>query len=257
MSAIYALGIVLLCLMVLVGGKQGWRSFLSLLLNFGFLFFAIVLIEFHVPPMFVTATTGITILAITIFMGEDDLRTTVTAFYASLIVLAILILLILFVSRWSMVQGFGTEDSDDLEGMSILIGISYLKVSVTAIVISTLGAIAEAAMAISAGLTEILETHPQISNSRLVEGGMGIGRQIIGTTLNTLFFGFFGGFLSLFIWFAGLHYSFGMIFNNKIFVAELIEILISFLGVLLTVPITSLVMVKRRNRVIDKTAETK
>ena len=69
MSAIYAVGIVLLCSMVLVGGKQGWRSFLSLLLNFGFLFFAIVLIEFHVPPMFVTATTGITILAITIFMG--------------------------------------------------------------------------------------------------------------------------------------------------------------------------------------------
>ena len=29
MSAIYALGIVLLCLMILVGGKQGWRSFLS------------------------------------------------------------------------------------------------------------------------------------------------------------------------------------------------------------------------------------
>lgn len=257
MSSITALGLVLLCVMVLVGGKQGWRSFLSLLLNFGFLFFAIVLIELHVPPMFVTITTGVIILAITIFMGEDDLRTTVTAFYSSLIVLALLIFLIVFISHWAMVQGFGAEDSDDLEGMSILIGISYLKVSVTAIVISTLGAIAEAAMAISAGLTEILETHPQISNSRLIEGGMGIGRQIIGTTLNTLFFGFFGGFLSLFIWFAGLHYSFGMIFNNKIFVAELIEILISFLGVLLTVPITSLVMVRRRNLLVDKSTETK
>ncbi|MCI1975198.1 MAG: YibE/F family protein [Limosilactobacillus sp.] len=257
MSTIYALGLVLLFLMVLVGGKQGWRSFLSILLNFGFLFFAIVLIEFHVPPMFVTAVTGITILAVTIFMGEDDLRITVTAFYASLIVLLILIILIFFVSHWAMVQGFGNEDSDDLEGMSILIGISYLKVSVTAIVISTLGAIAEASIAISAGLTEILEVHPKINNSRLIDGGMAIGRQIIGTTLNTLFFGFFGGFLSLFIWFAGLHYSIGTIFNNKIFVAELIEILISFLGVLLTVPITSLVMVKRRDQVIDKSAETK
>ena len=83
MSAIYALGIVLLCLMILVGGKQGWRSLLSSLLNLGFLSFAIVLIEYHVPPMVVVATTGITILAITIFMGEDDLRTRVTAFYAS------------------------------------------------------------------------------------------------------------------------------------------------------------------------------
>ena len=245
MSAIYALGLVLLCLMVLVGGKQGWRSFLSLLLNFGFLFFAIVLIEFHVPPMFVTATTGIIILAITIFMGEDDLRTTVTAFYSSLIVLVILIFLILFISHWAMVQGFGAEDSDDLEGMSILIGISYLKVSVTAIVISTLGAIAEAAMAISAGLTEILETHPQISNTRLIEGGMGIGQQIIEYRRQRQ------------MCIRDRHYSFGTIFNNKIFVAELIEILISFLGVLLTVPITSLVMVKRRNQVIDKSSETK
>ncbi|MBD7895344.1 YibE/F family protein [Limosilactobacillus sp. Sa3CUN2] len=257
MSSINALGLILLLVMFLVGGKQGFRSFISLLLNFCSLFFGIVLIEFHVPPMFVAVVIGITILAITIFMGEDDLRTTVTAFYASLIVLTILLFLIFFISHWAMVQGFGTEDSDDLEGMSILIGISYLKVSVTAIVLSTLGAIAEAAMAISAGLTEILETHPDISNSRLIEGGMGIGQQIIGTTLNTLFFGCFGGVLSLFIWFAGLHYSFGTIINNKIFVAELIEILISFLGVLLTVPITSLVMVKRRKEVVDKSIETK
>lgn len=70
MTTITALGIVLLILMVAVGGKQGWTAFLSLILNFGFLYFAIVLIAFHVPPLFVTITTGIIILAITIFMGR-------------------------------------------------------------------------------------------------------------------------------------------------------------------------------------------
>ena len=69
MSTITALGLVLLVLMVLIGGKQGWTAFLSLLLNFGFLYFAIILIAFHVPPLFVTVTTGIIILAVTIFMG--------------------------------------------------------------------------------------------------------------------------------------------------------------------------------------------
>jgi uncharacterized membrane protein len=257
LTTITALGLVLLVLMVLVGGKQGWSAFISLLLNFGFLYFAMVLVAFHVPPLFVTLTTGVTILAITIFMGEDDLRTTVTAFYSSLIILAILLLIIIAVEHWAMVQGFGTEDSDDLEGMSILIGISYLKVSITVTTLSTLGAIAEAAMAISAGLTEVLDQHSGISNRQLMHSGMAIGRQIIGTTFNTLFFGVFGGFLALFIWFAGLHYSFGTIMNNKIFVAEMIEILISFVGVLLTVPMTSWVMIRRRPKIskLNKTGE--
>lgn len=257
MSSITALGIVLMVCMVAVGGKQGWRSFLSLLLNFGFLFFAIVLIDFHVPPMFVTLTTSIIILAITIFMGEDDLRTTVTAFYASLIVMLIVLALILIVTHWAMAQGFGQEDSDDLEGMSILIGISYLKVSVTATILSILGAIAEAAMAVSAGLNEVLTNYPDVDNRRLISSGMSIGRQIIGTTLNTLFFGFFGGFLSLFIWFLGLHYSFGMIMNNKILVAEAIEVLISFIGVLLTVPVTAWVMTRRRDAIVDNQVKQK
>lgn len=256
MTTITALGLVLMILMILVGGKQGWSAFLSLLLNFGFLYFAMVLIAFHVPPLFVTAVTGVTILAITIFMGEDDLRTTVTAFYSSLIVMAILIAFIILIEHWAQVQGFGTEDSDDLEGMSILIGISYLKVAVTLTSLSTLGAIAEAAMAISSGLTEVLENHPAISNSRLIKSGMAIGRQIIGTTFNTLFFGVFGGFLALFIWFAGLHYSLGTIMNNKIFVAEMLEILISFIGVLITVPMTAWVMTKRRGKLVDRSGES-
>ncbi|MCH1928324.1 YibE/F family protein, partial [Shewanella sp. C31] len=70
--------------------------------------------------------TGVIILAITIFMGEDDLRTTVTAFWASVVVLLVLVVLIYLVEHWAMAQGFGLEDSDDLEGMSTAIGISYL-----------------------------------------------------------------------------------------------------------------------------------
>ena len=252
MSSITALGLVLMLLMIAVGGRQGWSAFLSLLLNFGFLFFAIILIAFHVPPMMVTLMTGVIILAITIFMGEDDLRTTVTAFWASVVVLLVLVVLIYLVEHWAMAQGFGLEDSDDLEGMSTAIGISYLKVIITTATLSTLGAIAEAAMAIAAGLTEILVEHPDLSDNRLMQSGMEIGKQIIGTTLNTLFFGFFGGLLALFIWFAGLNYSFGTIVNDKIFVSEIIAVLISFIAVIVTVPASTMIMIWQKHRGIDK-----
>ncbi|MDD7321866.1 MAG: YibE/F family protein [Limosilactobacillus mucosae] len=257
MSTITALGLVLMILMILVGGKQGWTSFLSLLLNFGFLYFAIVLIAFHVPRFFEPLTTETFFLALTFFWGEYQKKTTVTAFYASLIVMGILLLLIIGVEHWAMVQGFGPEDSEDLEGMSILIGISYLKVAVTTTILSTLGAIAEAAMAVAAGLTEVLNAHPDISTAQIMKSGMAIGGQIIGTTFNTLFFGFFGGFLTLFIWFAGLHYSFGTIMNNKIFVAEMIMVLTSFIGVLLTVPITAWIMGLRKKTIVDSFSENK
>lgn len=113
--------------------------------------------------------------------------------------MGILLLLIIGVEHWAMVQGFGPEDSEDLEGMSILIGISYLKVAVTTTILSTLGAIAEAAMAVAAGLTEVLNAHPDISTAQIMKSGMAIGGQIIGTTFNTLFFGFWRFFNAFYL----------------------------------------------------------
>lgn len=245
MSAIIVLGLVLLVLMVLIGGKQGLQSFLSLLLNFGFLFFAIVLMAFHFPPIIVTLITGVIVLALTIFLSGTNDDTSRLAYIASLLVLFILVLLIIPVEHWAQVQGFGLEDSDDLEGMSLTIGINFLDIAISTAILSTLGAIAEASMAIASGLEEIKEQHPEITPHRLFFDGIYVGKQIIGTTLNTLFFGLFGGSLSLFVWFHGLSYSLGNILNDKVFDAEFVIILFSLIGVILTIPITSLVMTEQ------------
>ncbi|MBW1605217.1 YibE/F family protein [Lactobacillus sp. Sy-1] len=245
MSTITGLGLILLVLMVIIGGKQGLQSFISLILNFGFLFFSIVLIAFHFPPLIVTLVTGVIILALTIFLSGTSDSTSQIAFVASLVVLGLLVLLIIPVEHWAQVQGFGLEDSDDLEGMSILVGIDYVQVAITTAILSTLGAIAEATMAIASGLDEIIEQHPHIQAKRLFMDGVLVGKQIIGTTLNTLFFGLFGGSLSLFIWFAGLHYSAGSIVNDKVFAGQFVIILFSLIGVIITIPVTSLIMAQQ------------
>ncbi len=69
MGTITALGLVLLISMVLVSGMQGLQAFLSLLFNFGALFFAIVLMAFHLNPIVVTLVTSVIVLAMTIFLG--------------------------------------------------------------------------------------------------------------------------------------------------------------------------------------------
>jgi len=248
MSTITVLGVVLLGLMTLIGGKTGAPAFLSLIMNFGLLFLAVVLISWGFPAMGVTLVIGTIILAFTIFFGEDNEMAARPAYIAALIVMVVLILVIFPVENWIMAQGFSLEDSEDLEGMSLAIGVSFIGVAVAEAILSTLGAIAEAGIAIAAGLSEIIEQHPKVTTKRLYIDGISIGKQIIGTTFNTLFFGFFGGFLALFIWFSGLHYSFGSVINNKIFVAEVLMVLFALIGVILVVPVTTWVVTIEHRR---------
>lgn len=248
MGTITALGLVLLVCMVAVGGGQGLQAWLSLLFNFGALFFAMVLMAFHFSPVIVTLVTGVIVLAMTIFLGGSDNRSTMIAFYASVLVLILLVVIIIPVEHWAQIQGFGPEDSEDLEGMSTVLGISFIDIAISTAILSTLGAIAEAAIAIAAGLAEILEQHPKISLKNLQGAGFRVGAQIIGTTFNTLFFGFFGGFLALFIWFARVHYSMGEILNDRILVGEILMVLFSMMSVIATIPLTTWAMVAEEKR---------
>ncbi len=96
-----------------------------------------------------------------------------------------------------MIQGFGNENNEDLEGMSLLIGIKFSDVITSTMIISSLGAVAEASIAVSTGIQELIETTPDLDLTKLFSHGYEIGKEIIGTALNTLFFGFFGSFLGL------------------------------------------------------------
>lgn len=242
MGTITALGIVLLILMLLVGGSKIIGSYLSLIINFGILFFSVVLMSFGLSPVIVSIVASVVLLAITIFWSNSSDRTTNVAFLSSLIVLVILIGLIILIENWALVGGFGVEESEELEGLSLLVGVNFNQIAIATIILSSLGAISEASIAIASGLDEIIEYNDNLLPKRILVNGQQIGKQIIGTAVNTLFFGFFGSSLALFIWFAGLHYSLGQIINDKIFVSELIAILVALIGIVIIIPVTTYVM---------------
>ena len=60
--------------------------------------------------------------------------------------------------------------------------------------------------------------------------------------MNTILFGLFGSFLPIFIWYMRLNYSLFEILNDKLFVDEFLIIVYSFIGVLLTVPLTTILL---------------
>ncbi len=85
---------------------------------------------------------------------------------------------------------------------------------------STIGAITDVAISLTSPMREIFLHHPSISRKELFLSGLSIGKDILGTNTNTLFFAFFGGYLALLLWFKDhLSYSIGEMINSKVFSA--------------------------------------
>ena len=138
-----------------------------------------------------------------------------------------------------MIRGFGEEEIEELGAYSLYIGVDFVKIGASVIIMSTIGAITDTAVAISSPMREAFHHQPSISRKELFTFGLGIGKDILETSTNTLFFAFFGAYMALLIWFKDLSYSVGEIFNSKIFSAEMITIFCWGMGVALVIPITA------------------
>jgi uncharacterized membrane protein len=253
MNALIVLAAILFLLMTLIGGKKGARSFWALFFNFGVLIITVIIMnDPAIDPIILTLIACTVISCINLFYINEVNSKTKTAFLSTIITTVILLLFIVIVTKSAMIQGFGEEEMEELSIFSVYIGVDFVKIGASVIIMSTIGAITDAAIAISSPMREIYYHNPSISRKELFTSGLSIGRDILGTSTNTLFFAFFGGYLALLIWFKDLSYSAGDIVNSKIFSAEMITILCAGIGVTLVIPITSGItayfLVKTKNK---------
>ncbi|ETI69858.1 YibE/F family protein [Neobacillus vireti] len=240
MNVLVWLGIILFILMRLIGGKKGTRSFLAIFLNFGVVLISILFLTTpKVNPIIFIVVACIVISCINLFYINEVNSKTITAFISTLVTIVILLLFIVIVAKKTMIQGFGEEEVEELSIFSLYIGVDFVKIAAAVMIMAAIGAITDTAIAISSPMSEIFLHHPTISRKELFTSGIRIGRDILGTSANTMFFAFFGGYLGLLLWFQVFSYSFGEIVNSKIFNAEMISILCAGIGISLVIPITS------------------
>lgn len=240
MNVLVVLAGILFLLMTLIGGRKGVRSFFALFFNFAVIMITVILMnDPNIDPVILTLIACVLISCINLFYINGVNSKTKTAFLSTIICIVVLLLFIIFITNKAMIQGFGEEEIGELGMFSLLVEVDFVKIMVSVIIMSTIGAITDTAIAVSSPMREIHYHHPDISRKDLFLSGLAIGRDILGTSANTLFFAFFGGYLALLIWFKDLSYSVGEIVNSKIFSAEMITILCAGIGVTLVIPITT------------------
>ncbi|MCT1226782.1 YibE/F family protein [Lactococcus lactis] len=235
MNALLILLILLIVLMLIVAKKDGLRNLIGLTFNFIAIFVLITLISWGFNAIAVLIVLSVIILANAIFMSADESEVTLIAFKTSIIVVLSLLILALIIQHFGQFQGFATEDVDELENLSLNVGLNFSNVAIVVMVISMLGAVAESAMALAASLSEVVEQDENMSLDQFKNQREIISQQILGTAANTLFFGVLGATVGLILWFVRLNYRLADIFNSKLLMAEVSTMLLGMLGILFAI----------------------
>ncbi|MGX4593478.1 YibE/F family protein [Leuconostoc sp. JNUCC 76] len=243
MKSISLMLIFVIVLSVFIIGKASFKMLFGWLINFLLLIIFIRFVSWGFPILWITTICCVVILLSTIYLSEATNVIKEVVLQSTMTIIILMSITTFLVYRWSQVQGFGSENTAELESMSILINIRFSDISVAMAIISILGSVVEGSMSVAAGMEQFLKKNIAVDN--LYGFGWHLGQKMMGTLFNTIFFGFFGSSLALFIWFARLDYSIGQFINDKIFVFELLLVLLSILSVALVIPLTVLLLSKR------------
>lgn len=251
MSVAFILFSVLFILMIFVGGERGVKSFFTLILNFLIVFFMIILVAAKVDAINIAVLGCAIISYVTLFFINGFNKKTVSALISVTIVFLLTIALVYQLGQYSKIQGFGYEQLETLENLSLNVQIEFSKIVICEIIVGLLGAIIDVSISIASSMNEIYLSYNNIKERDLFIAGMNIGKDILGTMTNTLLFAFIGGFMTLIIYFNELNYKFIDIINTKVFCAEVFQMISGGIGIALVIPVSSYVTSKilfRKNR---------
>ena len=242
-AAIAVLLAVFFGLMWLVGGKKGFNSILALIFTF------VAVIMMYIPMMyigvspFIAATITVVIITLVTFILIADFQMkSIGAMLGTIFGVIVSGLIALVFGHFGHVTGFNVDDIENLiyVGQNSRLDIGGMLFS--GILIASLGAVMDVAMSVSTSLHEIKEQRSEITAKEIFKSGINIGRDMIGTMSNTLILAYVGGSLGLVMIIYAYSYQMHQILNMYSIAIEIMRGVAGTIGIILTVPITSLIM---------------
>ena len=125
------------------------------------------------------------------------------------------------------------------------------------IIIGALGAVMDVSMSISSSLYELKKKSPHISPRELMKSGFTIGGDMMGTMANTLVLAYIGSSLTCVLLYVSYNANLSQVVNKEKIVAEILQALAGSMGMLMTLPLTSVICALTYNRKVIPDAARK
>ncbi len=233
-----------LFVVLIFGGKQGLRGLASLIGSFLFIFYLLLPGVLNgYSPLLITVAVSSLIIVLGSYVTHGFNRTTSAAVIGMISTVTLTGLLAYFMVNYTRLSGFS---SDEIVYLNLNFGgtLDVIGLLLGGIIIGLLGVLYDAAIGQSVSVDELTRIAPHVSRKLIYQRAIRIGREHIGALVNTLAIAYVGASLPLLLLFYQTSTgTMGHIINTEIFATEIVRIMIGSIGLVLAVPITTLVSV--------------
>lgn len=237
--------IIFFAFVILFSGKKGLGSISGLIISL------LVIVLFIVPqilqgadPLTTSIIGSLVIMLVTLYLAHGFTSRTTIALVSTFISLILTGILAVVSVHMTKLSGMGTEDAYNLLlGSSKTINLHGLLLG--GIIIGALGVLDDTTTTQSTTIAELSEANPSYSMKELFNKGMVIGREHIASLVNTLVLAYAGAAMGIFIFIIITLQTkaqpWWVIFNSEVIAEEVVRTLAGSLGLILAVPITTLI----------------
>lgn len=232
--------IIFLNLIYIVGSYKGLLSIVSVILNLIVFYIGLFLYFKGINLLFLCVIEMIIFSILSLILASGINRKTLSAIvsvFISTIVMLILLLIVISITNYKGINfneiSFLTVPLEDIILPELLIG--------------TVGAIMDVAITIASSISELIDKDKKISIKNLNKSAKEIGKDIMSTMSNVLFFTYLCAGLPIFVLALRNGFSMGNYISTN-FTLELSRFLIGSIGIIMTIPISAFVSIKLMKR---------
>lgn len=236
---IYALVIIFVLLIALVGGTKGIKSIIGLAIT-GFavlkIMLPLIMAGFNPIGVAVFICIGVSILNLLIISGKN--KKTFAAIIGTCGGVAIAGLIAGISISSLRLFGLTDEEEQMIIYISQNVNFNFSGLLFVGILMGALGAVMDISMSIASSINEINQQR-EMSMVELIKSGMNVGKDIMGTMANTLILAYAGGAMYIMIWISSYDLPFHRILNQDVIASEAIKSLAGSIGLIFTIPLTA------------------
>ena len=198
-------------------------------------------------PLVATLAGSVAVLGVTVFVVHGVNRKSLAALVGTATCLLLVVALAAVTLAAAHITGFASE-----EAVFLAIGsagrIDLHRLVLAGIVVGSLGALVDMGIGQASATFELAAAHHEMRGRRLYASALNVGRDHIGSLVNTLALAYFGGSMPLIVLLSLGNVPLAMSVNSETIVISILSVLVASIGLVLCVPLTTAVAVALADR---------
>ena len=243
LPALAPIALALVLLLLLVARWKGLAALAGLAASIGVFLLAIVpALRSGQDPLFATLFGSLGVILVTVFVVHGLNRKSLAAVCGTMAGLGVVTAVGGIALATARMTGLGSEDQIFLQ-----VGtdgrIDMARLALAGVMVGSLGAIVDMSVGQASAAMELAAASERLRGPRLFASALNVGRDHIGSLVNTLALAYFGGALPLVLLLSLGYQPLAVSINSEELMLSFITVLAASLGLVLCVPVTTWIAV--------------